>query len=111
MTPRERVHEYPPEHPNRPRYFPDITLGNWLTMLAIAFAAVGLYVTNEVRAAENAKIDEAQEKSIDRVEMDFKQTVSELKAANVRLEGKIERVDDKLDQILLQLREPRRGSR
>lgn len=108
MTPRERVHEYPPEHPNRPRYFPDITLGNWLTMSAIAFAAVGLYVTNEVRAAENAKIDETQDKAIERTETDFRRTVTDLKEANARLELKVEKLDDKIDQVLLQLREPRR---
>lgn len=88
----KREHIYDPEHPSRPAYFPDITLGNWLTILAMIVTATGVYAANETRVA---KIETTQEERDTRVS----EQIDELKAANEKLDRKIERLDDKLDEV------------
>lgn len=110
-APRHREHEYPEEHPNRPKYFPDITLGNWLTMLTILLAAMGSYAANESRVTKIETTVAQQEKAVDQQKTDTAAMILELKEANKALDAKIEKVDDKLDQILLRLNTTRSASR
>lgn len=105
MTPTKREHDYDPEHPRRPVYFPEITLGNWIAIAAIAFGGVGLWINNEVRANELEVVNAVQDKKIDDNDARFKEAIVKLEAANLRLEEKVEKVDDKIDQIYLLLRQ------
>ena len=105
MSPRERVHEYANGHPNRPKYFPDITLGNIIAVVTILGSVAVAYAANESRITKVETQQDAQERTV-------AQQIEDQKASIAKLEAKIEKVDDKIDQIhqiLLQInrrREP-----
>lgn len=99
MTPPRREHEYPPEHPDRPAYFPDVTLGNILAILVFLGTGAGVYAANESRIAKLEVTQDTQSDSVAR-------QILELKQANEKLDAKVERIDDKMDElknILLQM--------
>ena len=107
-APRHREHDYPEEHPNRPAYFPDITLGNIIAIVVFLASAAGVYAANESRITRVETLQVQQEKSLEQQIAAQQQMIAELKQANEKMDAKIEKVDDKIDQILLQLRGVRR---
>lgn len=90
-------------HSRRPEWWNGISLGNVLTVLAMALAGVGSYAASESRITKLETEHVALEKNVASASVTDREMIAELKAANEKLDAKIEKVDDKLDQILLRL--------
>lgn len=96
----KREHEYPEGHPNRPKYWPDITLGNVLAILTVLLSAAGVW------AATTERIRTVEVQSVEREKL-VAQQVADLKVAIEKLETKSEKLDDKIDRVLMLLNDRR----
>jgi septal ring factor EnvC (AmiA/AmiB activator) len=109
--PTKREHLYNPEHPRRPVYFPDITLGNWLTIATMLVAAAGVYAANESRITKVEVIQAADKESFAKQLTTQQESIKSIEGRVAKVDEKIEKVDDKLDELktlLLQMRSGRR---
>ena len=95
-APRHRDHEYSEEHPNRPKYFPDITLGNIIAVVTILGSVAVAYAANESRITKVETEQAAQKEMVTSNDAQISERIA-------KLEAKIEKVDDKIDLILLRM--------
>lgn len=95
-SPSRREHEYPADHPRRPAYFPDITLGNLLGIAVFLATGAGVYAANESRIAKlETKVDMqdvAQKAALDAQGKLTEQAVGNVDKRLTSLESKIDRI-------------------
>ena len=103
MTPPpiKREHNYNPDHPRRPVYFPEITLGNWLTLAAMMLTGMGVYAANESRVTK-------VETKIEAADVAAEKQLQEQREAIRRIEGRIDKLDNNVLMILTEIRRERR---
>lgn len=100
MAQPKREHEYPEGRPNRPKYWPDITLGNVLAILTVLLSAAGVWAATAERIRTVEVQSEEREKLV-------AQQVADIKLSIEKLETKSEKLDDKIDRVLTLLNDKR----